>query len=132
MTYRNANRPSPDSVGSALTDGEFALLVDGLTDDISFDIALINLGIRRNPPARNEPPEAVEVEAAFRSYERLLDAGLIRLAEFSTSTEARRAESHRSNTWRAPCPGPRPSRRGLSHVERLGRLGLQLLVRQYL
>lgn len=79
VTYRNANRPSPNSVRSALTDGEVALLIDGLTDDISFDIALINLGIRRNPPARNEPPKAVEIEAAFRSYERLIDADLIRL-----------------------------------------------------
>ncbi len=74
ITYRNARWSDP-----VLTRGEVGLLADGLTDDISFDSALIDLGIRRNPPARNEPPEAVEIDAAFRSYERLLDADLIRL-----------------------------------------------------
>ncbi len=74
ITYRSANRPGP-----ALTTGEVELLTDGLTDDISFDNALIDLGLRGNPPARNEPPDAIQIDAAFRSYERLLNAGLIRL-----------------------------------------------------
>lgn len=79
MTYRKADRPRPDSVGLALTDGELELLIGGLTDDISFDIALIDLGLRGNPPEREGPPDAIQIDAAFRSYERLLNAGLIRV-----------------------------------------------------
>ena len=74
ITYRNAGGSDP-----VLTRGEVGLLADGLTDDISFDIALIDFGVRGNPPVRNEPPDANQIDAAFRSYERLLDADLIRL-----------------------------------------------------
>lgn len=79
VTYRRADRPIPDSAGLVLTDGELELLVDGLTDDISFDNALIDLGLRGNPPDRNEPPDAAQADTAFRSYERLISAGHIRL-----------------------------------------------------
>ncbi len=81
VTYRRADRPIPDSAGLALTDGELELLVDGLTDDVSFDNALIDLGLRGTPPDRNEPPDAAAVDAAFRSYERLISAGHIRLGQ---------------------------------------------------
>ncbi|MCP4963591.1 MAG: hypothetical protein GY925_30520 [Actinomycetia bacterium] len=74
ITYRTAGGSDP-----VLTRGEVDLLADGLTDDISFDNALLDLGLRRNPTERNEPPDAIQIDAAIRSYERLLNAGLIRL-----------------------------------------------------
>ena len=74
ITYRKSGRSD-----AVLTRGEVDLLVDGLTDDISFDNALLDLGLRASPPERNAPPGANQIDAAFRSYERLLNAGLIRL-----------------------------------------------------
>ena len=41
-----------------LSDGEVASLIDGLTDDVSFEWTLIDLGIRSNPPPVDEPPDA--------------------------------------------------------------------------
>jgi hypothetical protein len=79
ITYRNATRSDAGLLESDLTNGEIELLIDGLTDDISFDMALIHFGIRGNPPDRNEPPGRNQIEAAFRSYERLINSGLVRL-----------------------------------------------------
>lgn len=79
ITYRPTRLQRHDPHGSDLTDAEIELLVDGLTDDVSFDMALLHLGIRGNSPDRNEAPDAAQIEAVFRSYERLINNGLIQL-----------------------------------------------------
>lgn len=77
VTYRRPQKPDPNDMD--LTASELELLADGVTDDVSFDMSLIHLGLRDNPPARNEPPSLAQIDAAFRSYERLISAGLLRL-----------------------------------------------------
>jgi hypothetical protein len=61
----------------ALSEGEIALLIDGLTDDVSFSWALIDLGLRGNPPLEDVPPYPEMIAAAFVSFERLLGLGLV-------------------------------------------------------
>jgi hypothetical protein len=61
----------------AMSEGEVELLIDGLSDDVSFAWALIHLGLRANPPAIDEPPSADVVKSAFESFERLRSDGLI-------------------------------------------------------
>ena len=63
----------------ALSKGETELLIDGLTDDVDFAWALIHLGIRANPPVRDEPPAVEAIAAAFESFERLISRGLVKL-----------------------------------------------------
>ena len=48
-----------------LNAGELELLIDGLTDDVSFEWALIHLGIRSDDQPAMSPPTSDEVEAAF-------------------------------------------------------------------
>jgi hypothetical protein len=60
-----------------VTEGEAALLVDGLRDDVSFSWVLIHLGLRGNPPPDPSPPTAQVIEAAFETIERLVGAGLV-------------------------------------------------------
>lgn len=62
-----------------LPNGELQLLIDGLTDVVSFDMALLHLGLRGNPPDRSEPPNTAQIEVAFRRFEGLLTGGLIQL-----------------------------------------------------
>ena len=57
--------------------GEVELLADGLSDDVSFAWALINLGLRANPPPVDERPSADMIESAFESFERLASGGLV-------------------------------------------------------
>ena len=45
-----------DTTSDGLTEGETRLLIDGLSDDVAFVWALIDLGIRANPPVVDEPP----------------------------------------------------------------------------
>lgn len=68
-----------DAAADGLTAGETQLLIDGLSDDIAFHWALIDLGIRANPPVVNQPPVAADIDAAFESFERLVARGLVRL-----------------------------------------------------
>lgn len=68
----------PDDGLEGLSAGEIELLVGGLNDDISFDWALIHLGLRANPPADDVPPNAEMISAAFVHFERLLDRGLVK------------------------------------------------------
>jgi hypothetical protein len=60
-----------------LTSGEIEVLINGLDDDISFLWVLIDLGIVENPPGHHAHPSAADVDAAFVSLRRLVDAGLI-------------------------------------------------------
>jgi hypothetical protein len=62
-----------------LSAGEIELLIDGLSDDVSFDWALIRLGLRGNPPLDEWPPSAETIGAAFAHFERLLARHLVRL-----------------------------------------------------
>jgi hypothetical protein len=62
-----------------LSAGEIELLIDGLSDDVSFDWALIHLGLRANPPIDDEPPDAEMISSAFAHFERLHDRHLVRL-----------------------------------------------------
>jgi hypothetical protein len=68
-----------DAVADGLTTGETELLIDGLSDDVAFHAALIDLGIRANPPIVNKPPNDDAIAAAFESFERLIARGLVRL-----------------------------------------------------
>jgi hypothetical protein len=63
----------------ALTTGEVQILIDGLSDEVSFTWALVHLGVRANPPARDTPPSPDEIAAAFASFERLVTGGFARL-----------------------------------------------------
>ncbi len=65
--------------GQELTPGELEILIDGLTDDVAFDLVLIHLGIRENPPTTTDPPTSQDVEDAFRSLERLCRLSLGRV-----------------------------------------------------
>lgn len=60
-----------------LSSPEARLLIEGLDDDISFDWALIRLGLRANPPVVNEPPAPDIIDSAFGTFDRLDSAGLI-------------------------------------------------------
>jgi hypothetical protein len=62
---------------SGLNAGELEMLIDGLTDDVSFEWALIHLGIRSDDRPAISPPTSHEVEAAFESFDRLVGAGLV-------------------------------------------------------
>jgi hypothetical protein len=64
----------PDRDTDALSSGEIALLVDGLTDDVSFGWALIHLRLRENPPREDVPPTGDVIAAAFASFERIRHA----------------------------------------------------------
>ena len=64
---------------NGLTKGEVEILIDGLSDDVSFGWALIHLGIHGNPRAEKAPASAKEIAAAFTSFERLAAAGLAKL-----------------------------------------------------
>jgi hypothetical protein len=68
-----------NAAADGLTAGETELLIEGLSDDISFSWALIHLGIRANPPLVDKPPGADVIVAAFESFERLVAGGLVRL-----------------------------------------------------
>lgn len=73
----------PDGGAEGLSAGEIEVLIDGLSDDISFHWALIHLGLRANPPADEMPPSAEMVSAAFVHFERLLDRGLVKLGHIA-------------------------------------------------
>ena len=63
-----------------LTSDELDLLIDGLSDDISFIWVLIHLGIRTNPPPTPDwAPSEKDLHDAFDSLKRLTDLGLIRV-----------------------------------------------------
>jgi hypothetical protein len=68
-----------DSRGD-LSAGEIELLIDGLSDDVSFDWALIHLSLRCNAPGDDVPPSPGTIGAAFEHFERLLDRNLVELA----------------------------------------------------
>ncbi len=59
------------TVSNELTAGEIKILVDGLSDDVAFNWALIHLGIGTNLPAQDLPPSADQIATAFTSLERL-------------------------------------------------------------
>lgn len=63
---------------TSLTPGERNILVDGLSDDVSFGWVLIHLGIRGNPPATPSWwPSEMDVATAFVSLQKMVDAGLV-------------------------------------------------------
>jgi hypothetical protein len=64
-----------------LTAGEIELLIDGLSDDISFAWALIDLGLRPNPPVENVPPPSEMIQTAFAHFARLVDRNLVKLGK---------------------------------------------------
>lgn len=68
-----------DTTSDGLTEGETRLLIGGLSDDVAFVWALIDLGIRANPPVVDEPPSTDAIAAAFGSLERLVGSGLVRI-----------------------------------------------------
>jgi hypothetical protein len=69
---------------NALTRGEVEILIDGLSDDVSFQWALIHLGIHGNPRAEKAPPSTEEIAAAFASFERLVAGGLAKLGRIES------------------------------------------------
>lgn len=73
---------------NGLTRGEVEILIDGLSDDVSFDWALIHLGIHGNPRAEKVPPSAKKIAAAFASFERLVAAGLAKLGRIEDVGQA--------------------------------------------
>lgn len=77
------------SSGDALSKGETEILIDGLSDDVSFSWALIHLGIRANPPVEDVPPSTESIAIAFESFERLVSAGLAKLGrvEYADRTQ---------------------------------------------
>lgn len=68
-----------DAADEPLLPCEVDLLIDGLSDDVSFSWALINLGIRDNPPVQDSPPSAEMIVRAFDHFERLVDLGLVNI-----------------------------------------------------
>jgi hypothetical protein len=58
---------------------ETELLIDCLSDDVSFNWALIDLGLRANPPDDDVPPSLEMIAAAFARFDRLLTRQLIKL-----------------------------------------------------
>ena len=58
---------------------KFDLLIDGLSDDVSFGWALIHLGIRDNPPVQDSPPSGEMIARAFEHFERLVHLGLVKI-----------------------------------------------------
>lgn len=48
-------------------------------DDVSLIWALIDLGLRDNPPAADVPPDEATISAAFAHFDRLLARNLVRL-----------------------------------------------------
>jgi hypothetical protein len=68
-----------DGGRDGLSAGEIELLIDGLSDDVSFDLALIHLGLRGNPPVDDVPPSAETIGAAFAHFERLVGRNLVKL-----------------------------------------------------
>jgi len=63
-----------------LTSDELDLLIDGLSDDISFLWVLIHLVIRTNPPPTSDwAPSEKDLHDVFDSLKRLTDLGLIRV-----------------------------------------------------
>ena len=68
-----------DGIDETLSAGERAVLIDGLSDDVSVSWTLIHLGIRANPPSSDEPPDTDAIAAAFESFDRLLARDLVRL-----------------------------------------------------
>ena len=63
-----------------ISGGEIELLIDGLTDDVAFVWALVDLGLRRND-GTDEAPSASTVDEAFLLFRRLLDRDLIRIGK---------------------------------------------------
>jgi hypothetical protein len=59
------------------SDGNHELLINGLSDDVSFLWVLIDLGLLSNPPGHNGNPSPADVDAAFATLSRLQTAGLI-------------------------------------------------------
>ena len=60
-----------------LSEGERALLEDAGADDVALVSVLVHLGIRSNPPSHPEwKPGPAELDAAFNSMHRLVEAGL--------------------------------------------------------
>lgn len=59
--------------------GECDLLIHGLDDDVMLSWALIELGIRKNPPTDPGPPSADDIATAFDIFERLVSAEFIRI-----------------------------------------------------
>lgn len=64
---------------NGLTRGEVELLIDGLSDDVSFQWALIHLGIHGNPRVEKAPPSDRGIVAAFLTFQRLVAGGLAKL-----------------------------------------------------
>jgi len=65
--------------GQELTKGELKIFIDGLTDDVAFELVLIHLGIHESSRRRDGPPVSQDIEEAFRSLERLSRLSLVRL-----------------------------------------------------
>ena len=63
----------------ALSKGETDILVDGLTDDVSFSWVLIHLGIRANPSPLDEAPQDEAIATAFAHIERLVSRGFVKV-----------------------------------------------------
>jgi hypothetical protein len=68
-----------DDSADGLSAGETALLIDGLSDDVSFEWALVHLGIRGNPASNDEPPGPTDIAMAFASFDRLVALDLVSL-----------------------------------------------------
>lgn len=68
-----------ESERSDLSVGEIELLIDGLSDDISFSWALIDLGLRGDPAVDDAPPSTEVISIAFAHFERLLERRLVKL-----------------------------------------------------
>ncbi|GAA3794053.1 hypothetical protein CSO01_25540 [Cellulomonas soli] len=64
----------PDDISAR----ERELLIDCLTDDVSLEWVLIDLGIRVNPPVTpNWRPSSANLDEAFSILARLVDLGLV-------------------------------------------------------
>ena len=74
----------------ALSAGEIEILIDGLSEDVSFEGALVHLGIWSNAAAQGDPPNGDEIATAFVSFERLVGEGYARLGRIEPLAHARR------------------------------------------
>ena len=73
-----------------LSEGEIELLIDGLTDDVSFSWALIDVGLRGNPPDEDVPADREMIAAAFISFERLVELGLVAIGRIDEDPDTPR------------------------------------------
>jgi len=66
-------------VAESVSAREGEVLIDGLTDDVSFVWVLMRLGLMGNPPDDLGPPCMEQIDNALAALSRLSEAGLVKV-----------------------------------------------------